>query len=96
MAALSGDLPNMPDLARARFTDGTERFVAGVAKLLKKLGTRNAEAAAWSAVVEMAGALALARAVSDPHRSSQILRNSRAMVRTRIGLDRSTSRALDA
>jgi len=96
MAALSGDLPNMPDLARARFTDGTERFVAGVAKLLKKLGTRNAEAVAWSVVVEMAGALALARAVSDPHRSSQILRNSRAMVRTRIGLDRSTSRFLDA
>jgi len=91
-AALSGDLPNMPELARARFTDGAERFVAGFAKLVKKLGTRNAEALAWSAIAEMAGALALARAVSDPDRSTQILRNSRANVRARIGLERSTSR----
>jgi TetR/AcrR family transcriptional repressor of nem operon len=80
----------MPELARARFTDGTERFVAGIAKLVKKLGTRNAEAVAWSAIAEMAGALALSRAVSDPARSTRILRNSRANVRARVGLDRST------
>jgi TetR/AcrR family transcriptional regulator, transcriptional repressor for nem operon len=46
LAVLSADLPNMPELARARFTDGTERFVAGFAKLVKKLGTRNADAVA--------------------------------------------------
>ena len=92
IAALSGDLPNMPELARARFTDGTERLVTGLAKLLKQLGAKNAEALAWSAMAEMAGALALSRTVSDPDRSTQILRNSRAMVRSRLGLDRSTSR----
>jgi len=65
IAALSGDLPNMPELARARFTDGTERLVAGFAKLVKRLGAKNAEALAWSAIAEMAGALALSRTVPD-------------------------------
>ena len=94
LAALSGDLPNMPELARARFAEGTERLVGGFAKLVKKLGAKNADALAWSALAEMAGALALARTVSDPDRSTQILRNSRAMVRSRLGLDRSTPRGV--
>jgi TetR/AcrR family transcriptional repressor of nem operon len=92
IAALSGDLPNMSELARARFTDGTERLVAGLAKLVKKSGAKNAEALAWSAMAEMAGALALSRTASDPDRAAHILRNSRAMVRSRLGLDRPTSR----
>jgi TetR/AcrR family transcriptional repressor of nem operon len=87
IAALSDDLPNMPELARARFTDGTERLVASFAKLVKKLGAKNADALAWSATSEMAGALALSRAVPDRDRWTQILRNSRAMVRARICLD---------
>jgi TetR/AcrR family transcriptional repressor of nem operon len=94
IAALSGDLPNMPELARARFADGTERLVAALAKLVKKLGAKNAKALAWSAMAEMAGALALSRTVSDADTSTQILRNSRATVRSRIGLDRSTSRGV--
>src|SRR6266850_2535359 len=87
IAALSGDLPNMPELAQARFTDGTERLVAGLAKLVKKLRAKNADALAWSVLAEMAGALALSRTVSDPARATHILRNSRAMVRSRLGLD---------
>ncbi len=80
----------MPELARARFTDGTERLVAGFAKLVKRLGAKNAEALAWSAIAEMAGALALSRTVPDLDRATQVLSNSRAMVRSRLGLDRST------
>ena len=94
IAALSGDLPNMNEAARARFTDGTERLVTGFAKLLKGLGAKKGDALAWSAMAEMAGALALARTVSDPDRATQILRHSRAMVRSRIGLDRSRSRGV--
>jgi len=56
-------------------------------KLVKKVGAKNADALAWSAMAEMAGALALSRTVSDADRSTQILRNSRAMVRSRVGLD---------
>jgi len=54
---------------------------------VKKLGAKNAEALAWSAMAEMAGALALSRTVSDADRATQILRNSRAMVRSRLSLD---------
>jgi TetR/AcrR family transcriptional repressor of nem operon len=92
IAALSGDLPNLPELARARFTDGTERLVAGFARLVRKLGAKDADALAWSAIAEMSGALALSRTVSDPKMAAQILRNSRAMVRSRIGLDPPESR----
>src|SRR5262245_55010007 len=64
IAALSADLPNLSDLARARFTDGTERFAGGFARLLRSMGAKNPEALAWSAVTEMVGALAISRAVS--------------------------------
>jgi hypothetical protein len=74
----------MPALARARFAYGTERLVAALAKLVKKLGAKHAEAPAWSALAEMAGALALSRTVSDGDRSTQILQNSRAMLRSRL------------
>ena len=82
---LSGDLPNLSERARARFTDGMDRVVAGLAKLAKKLGAKNAEALAWSAIAEMSGALALSRTVSDK-RAEAILRNSRANVKARFGL----------
>ena len=92
IAGLSADLPNMPEAASARFAEGTERLVGALAKLLKKLGAKNPEALAWSAMAEMAGALTLSRTVSDPRTSNAILRHSRAMVKSRLGLDRPASR----
>jgi TetR/AcrR family transcriptional repressor of nem operon len=92
IAALSGDLHTMPDVARGRFNDGTERLVARVAKLLKMLGAQSADALAWSAIAEMMGALLLARTVSDPRRAAGILRSARATVKTHLGLDRLMSR----
>lgn len=86
LAALAGDLPRLTDIARERFTEGAERLPAALAKLLRKLGAKNAEALAYSAIAEMAGALALSRAVADPERSDRILRNSRDMVKARLGL----------
>ncbi len=85
-AALASDLPNMPEVARARFTDGLERLVAGIAKLLRNLGLKNADALAWSALAEMTGALVLSRAVSSARRAARILQSSRATVRARLGL----------
>ena len=75
----------MSDRARERFTDGTERVVAALARLAKKLGAKDAQALAWSAIAEMAGAVALSRTVSD-ERATAILRNSRAIVKARFGL----------
>jgi TetR/AcrR family transcriptional repressor of nem operon len=84
LAAVSGDLPRLPEAARVRFTEGVERFAAGIAKLLKKLGHKNAEALAFSALAEMAGTLTLSRAIADPERSNQMLRASADMVKARL------------
>jgi TetR/AcrR family transcriptional regulator, transcriptional repressor for nem operon len=92
IAALAGDLPNLPELAQARFTDGLERLVAAYARLLRKLGAKNAEALAWSAIAEMSGALALSRTVSDPKIATKILQNSRSMVKSRMGLNPARTR----
>jgi TetR/AcrR family transcriptional regulator, transcriptional repressor for nem operon len=88
LAAVSGDLPRLPEAARVRFTEGAERFAAGIAKFLKKLGHKNAEALAFSALAEMAGALTLSRAIADPERSNQMLRTSCDMVKARLGMTR--------
>ena len=91
-AALASDLPNMPEVARARFTDGLERLVAGIAKLLRNLGLKDADAVAWSALAEMTGALVLSRAVSSARRAARILQSSRATVRARLGLAAAAAR----
>ena len=84
LASVSGDLPRLPDAARSRYTEGVERLTAGIAKLIKKLGIKNAEALALSALAEMAGALALARATSDSERSDRMLQASCEMVKSRL------------
>src|SRR5580692_5253156 len=84
LASVSGDLPRLPDAARVRYTEGVERLTAALAKLLKKLGAKNADALAFSALSEMAGALALARATSDSERSDQMLQTARDMVKSRV------------
>jgi TetR/AcrR family transcriptional regulator, transcriptional repressor for nem operon len=87
VAAMCGDLPRLPRPARASFTQGLERLQAGLAGLLRKLGRRNAEALALSAIAEMSGALALARAVGESERSDLILRTAREQLRERLGLE---------
>jgi TetR/AcrR family transcriptional regulator, transcriptional repressor for nem operon len=86
LAAISGDLPRLPEPARARYTDGVERLAAGIAKLLKKLGKRDAEALAFSALAEMAGTLTFARAIMDPGRSDRLLHASSELVKARLGV----------
>jgi TetR/AcrR family transcriptional repressor of nem operon len=87
LASVSGDLPRLPEAARVRYTEGVERLTAGITKLIKKLGAKNAEALALSALSEMAGALALARAITDPERSERMLHASCEMVKARIAAD---------
>ena len=86
LAALSGDLPRLPADARARFTEGAQRLPAAITKLLAELGRAEAETLAVSAVSELVGALALARAIADDERSQAILRVSRASIKARLGL----------
>src|SRR5271155_86295 len=62
LAAVSGDLPRLPEAARLRYSEGVDRLAGGFAKLLKTLGSKHADALALSAIAEMAGAMTLARA----------------------------------
>jgi TetR/AcrR family transcriptional repressor of nem operon len=84
LASVTGDLPRLPQAARVRYTEGVERLAGGIIKLLKNLGNKNAEALAFSALSEMAGALALARAISDPDLSDRMLASSCERVKARV------------
>jgi TetR/AcrR family transcriptional regulator, transcriptional repressor for nem operon len=86
LAAISGDLPRLPEPARVRYTEGVERMAAAMGKLLKKSGWKDADALALSALAEMAGTLTFARAIMDPERSDRMLHASREMVKARLGL----------
>ena len=86
LPALSGDLARMPAEARARFADGAQRLRKAVAGLLDAMGKDDADALAASAIAEMVGAIALARADGDGARSDSILRASRGALKRRLGL----------
>jgi TetR/AcrR family transcriptional repressor of nem operon len=86
LAAISGDLPRLPEPARVRYTEGVERMAAAIGKLLKKLENKDADALALSALAEMAGTLTFARAIMDPERSDRMLHASREMVKARLGV----------
>lgn len=86
LAALSGDLPRLPEAARARFTEGAAKLPAALAGLLRELGAPEPDALASSALSELVGALALSRAITDPVRSDEILAHSRAQVKARLGV----------
>lgn len=81
MAALISDMPRLEPAARAAFDDGI-RGIAG--RLLAHLPAETEEHAVSSLMAEMAGAVALARAVSDPPLSDRILKTSRAALKARI------------
>jgi TetR/AcrR family transcriptional repressor of nem operon len=86
LPALSGDLARMPASARARFGEGAEQLRCSIAALLEAMGRDDAETLAASAIAEMVGAIALARATADPSRSDEILAATRSAVKARLGL----------
>ena len=61
----------------------TESFAAR----LRALGRPHPAALASSVVAELVGALSLSRAVTDSEASARILRDSRAAIRSRLGLE---------
>jgi TetR/AcrR family transcriptional repressor of nem operon len=81
MAALISDMPRLDPAARAAFDDG----IHGIAgRLQAHLPAGTDQQAVSSLMAEMAGAVALARAVGDPQFSDRILKISRAALKARI------------
>lgn len=81
MAALISDVARLDPAARAAFDNG----IRGIASRLSGYLPAEAEEHIVSSLMaEMAGAVALARAVSDPQLSDRILKTSRATLKARI------------
>lgn len=81
MAALVSDVARLEPAARAAFDEGI-RGIAG--RLSTHLPIGADEQTVHSLMAEMAGAVALARAISDPQLSDRILKTSRAALKARI------------
>ncbi len=77
-------MSRQPAALREAFDAGLRRLVGRIAGLLPD-GTRpSPEALARSLLAEMAGAVGLSRAVSDPAQSDEILAVTRAAVKARL------------
>ena len=83
---LSADAPRLPNEIRGRYAEGVQRLIATIADLLSQMGEADPNERAGSAVAEMVGALALARAEPDTARSDSMLDRSRRAVKARLGL----------
>jgi TetR/AcrR family transcriptional repressor of nem operon len=90
LATIATDIPRQSADVRAAFDAGVARITARIAGLLPD-GTQRREELATSMVSEMAGAVALSRAVSDHAASDRILAAARAALRQRAGLPAETS-----
>ncbi|WP_374470005.1 TetR/AcrR family transcriptional regulator [Phenylobacterium sp.] len=84
---LSADAPRLPDPARAVFASGVAALEDRLAGLLSATGREHAADDAASLVAELVGALALARAEPDDERAYAMLRDARARILGRLGLE---------
>lgn len=84
--SLMGDLPRLSVEARRSFAEGLERLARAVGGPLRKLGVPHPIQAGRAIISQMAGAVALARALRDTPASDQILRDTRRDVRARLNL----------
>ena len=86
VAALSADLARTPVSVRHRFEAGVERLIDALTETLHAIGRPQPRALAMSMLSEMAGAVAMARGVTDAALSEEILDAARASVKRRAGL----------
>ena len=90
VATLSSDIPRQGEAARAAFDAGVKGMIHTISSRLAVGAPEDRDALAGSLVTEMAGAVALARAVSDPELSDRLLEQSRRSVKARMGLPNSS------
>ena len=83
LTTLAADVARFGGEVQAAFDAGVSRMIAGLAELLLVDDANARETLAASLVAEMAGAVALSRAVTDPALSDRLLAASRAAVKAR-------------
>ena len=84
IALLSSDIPRQGQPAREAYDAGVHGLIEVIATRLE--GGEERLGLAGSLLAEMAGAVALARAVSDPELSDRLLAESRNRIKARMGL----------
>lgn len=84
---LAGQVPLLPEPARARFRLALDRLKGGVASLLERMDAPEVEITAAAAIAEMVGAVAIARVESDDVIAERLLHAARRSVFARLGLD---------
>jgi TetR/AcrR family transcriptional repressor of nem operon len=84
---LALDAPRLFEASRQCYAQGVAHLTKIIAGHLAALGRDRSEDEASSALAELVGALALARAEPDPARSDTLLERSRACLTQRLGLE---------
>ncbi len=86
ITTLTTELPRQAQPARDAFDAGVKSLIEVIAARMKVGEPETRRALAGSLVAEMAGAVSLSRAVSDPAFSDALLEQTRASVKARMGL----------
>jgi TetR/AcrR family transcriptional repressor of nem operon len=86
ISTLANDLPRQGAMVRAAFDAGVEGLISRIEGWLPEPDPDARRSLASSLMAEMAGAVALARAVSDEALAAQLLEASRARIKARVGL----------
>jgi TetR/AcrR family transcriptional repressor of nem operon len=86
VAALASDLPRQAPAVRAAFDAGVNGMIERIAAWLPSGTAAERRGQAASMVAEMAGAVSLARAVSDDTLAGDLLAECRARLKARAGL----------
>jgi TetR/AcrR family transcriptional repressor of nem operon len=86
LTALSSDMPRQSKKFRAAYEAGVKSLAAFLAERMKAAGVVDAEQLAPSILAAMAGAVTMARTISDPELSDELLASTRAGIKARLGL----------
>ena len=86
ISTLTNDLPRQGPLVRGAFDTGVANLIARIETWLPEDDPKTRRSLASSMMAEMAGAVSLARAVSDAAMADTLLEASRARIKSRAGL----------
>lgn len=85
VATLSSDLPRQGQAVREAYERGVRRLIARIAAWLPE-GIQDRSSLAASLVAEMAGVVALSRAIADDAEAARLLADARARIKVRMGI----------
>ena len=85
LATLSSDLPRQGQPVREAYERGVRGLIGRLANWLPE-GSEDRESLAASLIAEMAGTVALSRAIPDDEEAARLLADSRRRIKARMGL----------